>query len=73
MREFQNWLLIKLVPSFKLRTSHLYLQQETRTVLSQMFVGFSNVNGFSVVETKHNLQSQGFFLLLCYHGMSGSR
>ena len=25
MQEFQNWLMIKLVASFKLRTSHLYL------------------------------------------------
>ena len=24
MREFQNWLKIQLVPSFKLRKSHLY-------------------------------------------------
>ena len=24
MRQFQNWLIIKLVPSFKLRTRHLY-------------------------------------------------
>ena len=27
MREFQNWLMIKLVPSLKLRTRHLYSQK----------------------------------------------
>ena len=38
MREFQNWLMMKQVPSFKLRTSHLYLAPLKRAILDRKAV-----------------------------------
>ena len=36
VRVFQNWLMIKLILSFKLKTSHLYQESVVGTVIQAM-------------------------------------